>query len=104
MLNLANSADESQFESKLSQQCDELHRLKTMPTLAMLFILEVIYAGWSTMKFRCLDLKKVESVPFFFTSCVLQFYLGIMAIKDGSSVYLKLKLRDRTAPTTLAFP
>ena len=49
----------------------------------MLFILEVIYAGWSTMKYRCLDLKKVESAPFFLTSCILQVYLGIMAIKDG---------------------
>ena len=70
-------------EAKISQHCDELHRIKTIPILSMLFILEVIYAGWSTMKYRCLDLKKVESAPFFLTSCILQVYLGIMAIKDG---------------------
>ena len=76
-------ATHQEREAKISLHCDELHRIKTIPILSMLFILEVIYAGWSTMKYRCLDLKRVESAPFFLTSCILQVYLGVMAIKDG---------------------
>ena len=70
-------------EASLKQQCLQLYRKKTLPMLTILFFLEVLYAGWSTMKYRCLDLKQVENAPIFMMGCILQVYLGVMAIKDG---------------------
>ena len=51
--------------------------------LWILFGIEVIYAGWSTVKYKSLDLEQVKKEPVFIMSSILQVYLGCMAIKDG---------------------
>ena len=61
----------------------ETYRKRTVPALTILFFVEVLYAGWSTSKYRCLDLSLVKDAPIFMMGCILQAYLVVMAVKDG---------------------
>ena len=51
--------------------------------MALFFVIELLYAGWSSVQVKCLDLSVIESAPIFLSGAVLQGYLILVAVRDG---------------------